>query len=338
MYRFIKSRNYIIIKNINELKNAMNVDICRFIIMEENNIMNIWIRLNGKWNRERYALLGEIKEKDLEVTGSKAYQSFYKYCGKEEVEKMKHILNPIPIWESCEQMHFANYEFAEKKLYQPIFEYDANSAFTYGALQLPDGFDLLKEYMLNLYDKKKNAPNKISRSRYKNMQNFLIGYFSRIKDFVRVRSDIIEKSNKNIKNKMLEIIKNKGTVYLSNTDSIITDSIGAEIMEKYKGDNVGQFKLEKVSNKLCYKSPNSYQIGDEIIYSGVPYFARKHTDLFMDLSAKQEGSLIKGFDFVIDAEDNFSKKVCRVEYGEIIVKQYNLLGELINTYSYKVKE
>ena len=248
---------------------------------------------------------------------------------------MKHILSPIPIWESFEQMHFANYEYSQQKIYKKIYEYDANSSFTFGALQLPDGFDLLKEYMIGLYEKKKNAPNKIIRSRYKNMQNYLIGYFARIKDFVRVRSDIIKESNNNINKKMVEIIKNKGTVYLSNTDSIITDEIGAEIMEKYKGNEVGQFKLEQVSNRLYYKSPNAYQLGDKIIYSGVQYFAKKHMDLFSDINATQEGSLIRGFNFIIDETGEY-KKVCQVEYGEITVKQYNFLGELINTFIYKV--
>ena len=85
------------------------------------------------------------KLSDIETTGNKAYQSFYSYCGKEEIEKMKHILSPIPIWESFEQMHFANYEFSQQKIYKTIYEYDANSSFTFGALQLPDGFNLLKE-------------------------------------------------------------------------------------------------------------------------------------------------------------------------------------------------
>lgn len=313
----------------------MSVDVCRFIIMEENNCMNIWERLNGKWIRERYVLFGEVKNNDIETTGSKAYQSFYSYCGKEEIEKMKHILSPIPVWESFEQMHFANYEFSQQKIYKTIYEYDANSSFTFGALQLPDGFNLLKEYMLGLYDKKKNAPNKITRSRYKNMQNYLIGYFARIKDFVRVRSDIIKESNNNINKKMVEIIKNKGTVYLSNTDSIITDEIGAEVLEKYKGNDVGQFKLEQVANRLYYKSPNAYQLGDKIVYSGVQYFAKKHVDLFNEISATQEGSLIRGFNFVIDENKEYTK-VCEVEYGEITVKQYNFLGELINTFKYKV--
>ena len=79
VYNFVKSRNYIIIKNISELRNAMSVDVCRFIIMEENNCMNIWERLNGKWIRERYVLFGEVKNSDIETTGSKAYQSFYSY-------------------------------------------------------------------------------------------------------------------------------------------------------------------------------------------------------------------------------------------------------------------
>ena len=75
-------------------------------------------------------------------------------------------------------------------------------------------------------------------------------------------------------------------------------------------------------------------IGDKIVYSGVQYFAKKHVDLFNEISATQEGSLIRGFNFVIDENKEYTK-VCEVEYGEIIVKQYNFLGELINTFKYK---
>ena len=49
---------------------------------------------------------------------------------------------------------------------------------------------------------------------------------------------------------MAEIVSHKGFVYLSNTDSIVTNEVGAEIMEKYKGDGVGQFKLSTLDDKL----------------------------------------------------------------------------------------
>lgn len=336
MIDLIRSRNYIIIKDKKELERAKSCDVCRYIILEENNVIYIWSRLFGKWNREKYVLFGSSKDKDEETTGLKAYQAFYCYCGKEEIERMKHILNPISMWESYEQMHYANVEFVGEKIYKPIYEFDANSAFTYGALQLPKDFDLLKEYMLRLYELKETANNSITRSKYKNLQNFLIGYFARIKEFVRVRSDIIRESNKNIELKMAEIVKNKGNVYLSNTDSIVTDEIGAEIMQKYIGSDVGKFKLSTKTDKLFYKSSNAYQIGEKIVYSGVSYFARKHTDFFSDLYAEQKGSLIKGFDFVLNLEDDMYSKVCRVKYGTIEVNVCNKIGELVETIFYKI--
>lgn len=337
MIKLVKSRNYIIIKDRKELDKAKSCDICRFIILEENNIIYIWIKSFGKWVKEKYIVFGTAKEKDDEVTGLKAYQSFYSYCGKIEVEKMKHILEPIPIWESYEQMHYANIDFIGEKIYKDIFEFDANSAFTYGTLRLPDGFELLKEYMVSLYEKKEETTNKITRSKYKNMQNFLIGYFARIKEFVRVRSEIIHESNINIKLKMAEIVKNKGNVYLSNTDSIVTDEIGAEIMQKYLGKKIGQFKLNNKAERLFYKSPNAYQLGDKVVYSGVSYFARKHTDFFEDKIAEQSGSLIKSFNFEICSSDESYSKLCRVEYGEIKVTVVNKIGEVLDTIIYKIQ-
>lgn len=334
MYNFLKCRNYIIINDLSELNKAKCCDICRFIIYLRENMMYIWTKFNYSWYKNTYVLYGEDNEKDIETTGFEAYMNFYNYCGKDEVEKMKHILRPIPMWESYEQMHYANFEFSEQKLYQPVFEYDANSSFTYGALQLPDGFDLLKEYMLLLYDKKKNTTNKSIRSRYKNLQNYLVGYFARIKDFIRVRSDIILKSNMNISLRMMEIVKNKGKVFLSNTDSIITDEIGAEIMEKYTGKEVGQFKLENTSDKLYYKSPNAYQIGDKIVYSGVKYFARKHFDFFKDITSFQIGDLVEGFDFMVYENEQNTYKLCKVKYGEVKVIQTNAIGEIIGEYTY----
>lgn len=336
MISLTSSRNYIIIKDKKELELAKACDVCRYIILENNNVIYIWSRAFGKWTKEKYVLFGNVKEKDEETTGIKAYQSFYSYCGKDEIEKMKHILTPIPIWESYEQMHYANISFMGKKIYENIYEFDANSAFTYGALQLPDGFELLKEYMTELYEKKETAQNKITRSRYKNLQNYLIGYFARIKDFVRVRSEIIRASNFNIQSKMAEIVTNKGYVYLSNTDSIVTNEVGAAVMEKYTGNKVGQFKLSTFTDRLYYKSPNAYQLGEKVVYSGVSYFARKHTDFFKEQFAEQKGSLIEPFDFALEATNESYYKLCRVRYGEIVVTVVNKIGEKLDTIIYKI--
>ena len=336
MISLLSSRNYIIVKNKKEVELAKACDLCRFIILEDNNIIYIWTRSFGKWVKNKYVAFGKEKEKDEETTGLKAYQSFYSYCGEEEIEKMKHIFKPIPMWESYEQMHYANIEFVGEKIYEPIYEFDANSAFTYGTLKLPDGFELLKEYMIGLYNKKESAINKITRSKYKNLQNFLIGYFARIKDFVRVRSEIIHESNLNIQLRMSEIVKNKGKVFLSNTDSIVTDETGAKVMESYKGNGIGQFKLSTITDKLYYKSSNAYQIGDKIVYSGVKYFARKHTDFFEERYAEQKGSFIQAFDFSIEASEEDYYKLCRVEYGEITVTVVNKIGETIDVIKYKL--
>ena len=336
MISLTSSKNYILVKNRKELELAKTCDICRYIIWEDNNIIYIWTKQFGKWVKEKYVAFGNDNAKDDETTGLRAYQSFYAYCGKEEIERMKHIFTPIPMWESYEQMHYANIDYIGEKIYQPIYEFDANSAFTYGALQLPKGFELLKEYMVELFEHKKNAQNKITRAKYKNLQNYLVGYFARIKDFVRVRSEIIRASNLNIQMRMAEIVSSKGSVYLSNTDSIITNEIGAEIMEKYKGDGVGQFKLSTFTDRLYYKSPNAYQIGEKVVYSGVKYFARKHTDFFKERYAEQTGSLIQPFDFAIEATDETYYKLCRVKYGEITVTVVNRIGEKLDTIIYKL--
>ena len=336
MLKFENIRNYVIIKDRSELNMAKQIDICRYIVMEKENNIFLWSRLNNEWTEEKYSFFGENKEKDEETTGFEAYQNFYYSVGKENVEKMKHIYTPIALFESYEQLHYANFEFSERKIYQDIFVFDANSAFTYGTLQLPTGFEPLKEYMEMLYEKKRTAKNKVKRSHYKNLQNYLIGYFARINDFIRVRSEIIKESNLNIEKKMIEIVKNKGTVYLSNTDSIVTDYIGAEIMDKYKGDNVGQFKLEQVSDKLFYKSSNSYQIGDKVVYSGLKYFERKNTDFFQDKIAEQKGTLIIGKDYSIENSNEEYNKICKVDYGKIIVNIYNTIGELLKIRIYNI--
>lgn len=332
----IWSRNYIVIKDIDELKDAKKVDLCRHIIYEKSNSIYIWNLDRGKWVKQKYTYFGKNVEEDLETTGLKAYQEFYYYCGKEEVERMKKILRPIPIWESYEQMHYSNIEFSQVKMYKNIYVFDANSSFTYGATRLPSGFDKLIEYLLKLYDKKTEATNKITRSKYKNLQNYLIGYFARIKDFISTRSEIIRNSNTNIRTKMAEIISNKGSVYISNTDSIITDDYGADVMSKYLGSNVGQFKLEQKADRLYYKSANCYQVGDKLKYSGVKYFAKKHTDFFNEEYAEQSGSLIEEFDFMLETSEQSYNRLCCVRYGEIQVTIYNTIGEVINKVIYKI--
>lgn len=330
------SRNYILVKNKKELEVAKQCDICKYIIYENNNIIYIYTCINNKWVKETYVAFGKDREEDLETNGYEAYQEFYKYCGKSEIERMKLVYPQIPVWESYEQLHYANLDFIQEKLYQPIYEFDANSAFTYGVLQLSSDFDILKEYMLALYEKKKNAKNKITRNRFKNLQNYLIGYFARVKEFVMLRSEIIRLSNLNILHCMADVKAGGGIVYISNTDSIITNSKGADIMQAYIGDEIGQFKIKTICDKLFYKSSNIYQLGNKMIYSGVNYFARQHTDFFKEEYATTVGSLIKGFDFIIEAEDASYTKVCRVKFGQIEVTVINNIGETINKLIYKI--
>ena len=329
-------KNYVVIKTPRELRAAKNITISRYIICEDGNVIFIWERSNGQWNKRKYVLFDEDRDRDFDTSGFTAYKQFYAYCGREEVERMKKILSPIPIWESQEQMHYANIDFVGEKIYQPIYEFDANSAFTYGTLQLPSGFDKLKEYMLYLYDKKSNAETKLQRSKYKNLQNYLIGYFARIKQLIRVRSDIILKSNLNIKTRMGEIVDAGGKVYLSNTDSIVTDSIGADIMQRHIGVGVGQFKLSSQTDRLFYQSSNSYQLGDKVVWSGVKYFAQKNTDFFQDKVAQQQGTLVDSFDYCIS--ENKEYRLCRVREGEIKVTVTNTIGELLETKRYRIKE
>lgn len=330
-----KARTYIIIKNPKELKQAQQNHLCMHIVYEANNCIYIWNRQYTKWFKIVYTMYGKLKELDFDTTGLKAYQSFYYYCGKEEVEKMKLILSPIDVWDSYEQMHYANIDFAGQKIYRDIYEFDANSSFTFGVFQLQKGFERLKEYYDYLYKQKENAKNQIIRQKYKNLQNYLIGYFARVKEFVALRSNIIFNSNMNIVSKMKEIKRNGGEVYLSNTDSIITDDIGNEIMQKYLGTKAGDFKLKTHTDRLFYNSSNSYQIGEKVVYSGVKYFARKYTDFFKELYAEQEGSLVNGYDFDFEYEDEKYKNICRVKNGEIKVKVYNKIGELVDIIFYK---
>lgn len=329
------TRNYIIIKNIVELNKAKTNPLCRHIIYEQGDCITIWDKIGLKWNKVKYDIFGHKKEVDIDITGRKAYMDFYYYCGEEEIEKMKSVYPIIDVWDSHEQMHFFNMEYVGEKIYQDVYVYDANSAFTYGAMQLPDEFYKLKEYMQELYNFKMNANNKITRNKYKNLQNFLIGYFARIKKLVAVRSNIILNSNMNIKKHMNNIIKYGGKVFLSNTDSIITDKIGNKVMQDSIGQYAGQFKLEKTSDRLYYNSSNSYQIGDKITFSGVKYFARKHTDFFKDRYAEQEGNIVYGKDFDFEYSNEKYKNICRVEQGLITVKIYNNIGELVDTIMYK---
>lgn len=329
---------YIIAKSKRDIEEAKKASLCSHIIFELGNTIYLWDNFCGVWKDSKYVLIGDTKGIDTETTGVKAYQSFYNYCGKEEVDKMKTIFKPIPIWESYEQMHYHNEEYVGKKIYKTIYEFDANSAFTYGCLQLPKGFEKLKEYMTTLYNLKANTTNKITRSKYKNMQNYLIGYFARIKDFVSVRSEIIKNSNINIMSKMIEIEDSGGVVYLSNTDSIVTDDIGASVMGKYIGNKAGLFKLEHKTDKLCYLSSNAYQIGEKVVYSGIKYFARQHIDLFQDITAEQYGRLVEEDKVVIYEEDKNIYKLCSIKYGCITVLQYNKIGELIGTFKYKMED
>lgn len=333
-----KSRNYIVLQRVSDLNVAKKDNLCKHIVFESGNCIYIWNKIKNVWRKEIYTFFGNSKISDFETSGNKAYQLFYSYCGKEEIEKMKKVFSPIPIWESEEQMHYANMDFAEQKIYKDIYEFDANSAFTYGATRLPDDFKKLKEYMLLLYEEKRLSTDKLIRSKYKNLQNYLIGYFARIKEFVKVRSEIISKSNSNIIRKMMEINASGGHVYLSNTDSIVTESVGAKIMQKYIGDKVGMFKLSNRTDKLYYRSSNCYQIGEKIVYSGVQYFARKHTNFFDDIFANQSGSLIEGYDFVLNENEGGFVKRCRIKYGEIIVDVFNVIGEHVDTIVYKIKE
>jgi len=336
MIKLKSSRNYIIIKDKKELELAKACDLCLFIIWEQNNAIVVWEKLFGKWVKNKYVVFDKSKDKDDETTGLKAYQSFYAYCGKTEVERMKGILKPIPMWDSYEQMHYSNIEFMEKKLYQNIYEFDANSAFTYGVTKLPEGFELLKEYMISLYEMKEQATNQITRAKYKNLQNFLIGYFARVTEFVRVRSEVIYNSNDNIQRHMAKIIKNGGTCFISNTDSIVTDDKGAEVMLPILGSDVGQFKLSTKTDRLFYKSANIYQLGDKVVYSGVSYFARKHTDFFKDRFAEQKGTLIEGYDFYFNLDNDEYNKLCRVKNGEIKVTIFNKIGEVLDELNYKL--
>lgn len=326
-------RNYAIVKNGVELKDAMKDRLCRFIVWENGHTINFYENNLGKWIRKKYVFFGEDVETDEETTGSMAYQSFYSYAGRDEIERMKLILPPIEKWDSNEQIHYANVFHAGEKIYKPIYEFDANSSFTYGTMRLPKGFNTLQNYMYALYEKKRDAKTKLVRSKYKNLQNYLVGYMARVSGFISTRSEIIGNSNNNIYDRMRDIRKKGGIVYLSNTDSIVTDDIGADVMSKYIGTDVGQFKVEGIFDRLYYKSSNAYQIGDKLVWSGVKTFARENTDFFADRIAEQHGSLIEGYDFMLS--DN---RICRVKFGCIEVRVYNNICELVDVKEYRISE
>ena len=329
------TRNCVVLKDMTDLKKAKASKIVRLIFFEDSNVINIWARSFGKWVRAKYVACDEDKEIDYNTTGFEAYLDFYNYAGNDKIEEMKQHCEVIDQKDSYEQLHYFNYEMARQKIYQDIYVLDVNSSFTYGITQLPKEFDILKEYMLKLYEKKKNAKNKITRNRYKNLQNYLIGYFARVKEFVWLRSEIIKNSNMNVLETATKIKKGKGLVYLCNTDSIVTDLTGYNLVKDQIGDELGQFKLEKVANRLYYKSSNCYQLDDKVTYSGVKYFARKHIDFFDDKVAIQYGSLLDEFDG-LEIEDGL--KVVKVRLGKIEVKSFNPFGEVIEKKVYKMEE
>lgn len=336
MFDCLNSQNYIVISNRLELEQAKNCDLCNYIIEESGNCITIYNRRGFQWNISKFVFFGKSKEKRT-ITGLEAYQNFYKYCGKEYIEKIKNVFSPMEIWASYEQLHFFNSEFSNTLIEEEIYEFDCNSSFSYGAMALSDDFYKLKEYLLMLYENKKKYNEDLEkRTYYKNLQNYLIGYFARIKKFISLRSEIIRLSNNNIYDKMTKIILKKGRVFLSNTDSIITDKIGAEVLSNFLGDDIGEFKLERKENELFYKSSNAYQLGSKLVYSGVSFFAQKHTDLIKGIKADVKGTLIKDYDFFIESITGI--KLCRICRSEIIVTTHNRLGEFLGEYIYKLKE
>lgn len=334
--KLLDYNNYAVVKSRAELKEAMRNKLCGNIIWEDGAVITLWVRHLTKWVEHRYVAFGSVQEEDTQTTGLIAYQEFYKYCGKEEVDKMKLILPPIDAWDANVQIHYDNIFYRNVPIIKNIYEFDANSSFTYGIFELPKGFEKLQEYAQMVYDKKRTAKTKIERSRYKNLQNFLIGYFNRVKGFVSTRSEIIGNSNDNIGDRMKEIQEKGGLVYISNTDSIVTDEIGADVMSKYLGDKAGQFKLEGTFDRLFYKSSNCYQLNDKVVWSGVKKFARENTDFFSGKIAEQYGNLVDSLDFIDVDDGENTVKLGRVKYGEITVEVFNLLGELIDKKHYKL--
>lgn len=334
--KYLSIGNYVKARSFKEVAEAMNIDLCRYIVYETNEYIYAWYRYNGKWYKEKYCAYHEVRESDEETKGFDAYMRFYSYCGKAEIERMKTILRPMEIWESEEQLHYSNPEYAKKKIKEKVYVVDCNSSFTYGALQLPSGFDILKQYMTELYEFKRTAERPKIRSKYKNLMNFLIGYFARIDSFVSLRSEIIKNSNDNIINHIRKIRRLGGKVYISNTDSIFTDEVGMDYMSKFIGDGVGEFKLERQADRFIYLSSNAYQLDNKLTYSGIPYLERKHTDLLNDRFAKQEGELIVPRDYLPLISEKENAKICKLKYGEIKVTVTDALGEILEIIKYNI--
>lgn len=95
-----------------------------------------------------------------------------------------------------------------------------------------------KKFVAKYYKGKKNAKTKQERQNYKDILNFLVGYWQRKNCFLR--STIVERQNRRIS---YFIHKYKDHVIYSNTDSIVSDIHIPEI-EQDIGDEVGQWKVE----------------------------------------------------------------------------------------------
>lgn len=334
--KFYSIGNYVKVNSFKEVASAMKIDLCRYIVYEGNEYIYAWYRFNGKWYKEKYCAYHEVKDTDEDTKGMDAYLRFYQYCGRDEIERLKRILRPMEIWESEEQLHYSNPEFARTRIEKDIYVVDCNSSFTHGVMQLPDSFDILKEYMLELYNLKASAKTTRERSKYKNLQNFLIGYFARVQAFISLRSEIITNSNDNILTHIRNIKRIGGTVYISNTDSIFTDNIGMDYMSKYIGNGVGEFKLERTASKFIYLSSNAYQLDDKLTYSGLPYLERKHTDLFENRYARKSGQLIVPKDYIDIVSEKEYTKICSLGLGEIEVTVTDPLGEVLEIIKYDI--
>lgn len=330
------SSNYVVARNMKEVRIAKQKGLCRFIILETPTAITIWNYVAGNWDIEQFILTNDFCPQPLELTGLDAYRAFYSYCGRDEIERMKSIYTPIPSWEAEPPFHYCNLNYVDMKLYQPIYELDANSAFTYGTTRLPDDFNLLKQYMTMLYGRKRDTTSKTQRSLYKALMNYLIGYMARVKGFSGVRSHIIAESNLNIKRHMVDIQAAGGTVFLSNTDSIVTDEKGMSAMQDSIGAEVGQFKVQSTSDKLYYKSSNAYQLGDNVTYSGVGYYARKHTDFFKGEYAVQTGKFIIPKDIDWEDEEGSLCHLSSVEWDRICVTVFYLNGEYKKRFYYRL--
>lgn len=326
-------RVWSVAKAIPEIKMLKEIKLCSGIAFERGEQITLFFKNKTGWTQCDY--LGE-NDTAFDVSGNSAYRAFYSFCGREEIEKMKKVLPKIEIWESVEQIHYFDFHYAETFIFDKIYEVDVNSSFAYGSLKLSGQFSLLKKYMLMLFAGKRTAATLRERDFFKKMQNYLIGYFARIKDFVSLRSEIIKNSNMHLYSLISKIKSAGGEVYLSSTDSILTNECGFNAVREFLGDGIGQLKLVNVGEKLYYQSSNIYQIDDKVKYSGVGYFARKHTDFFANKIARQSGSLLAGYDFELLNEGSNSR-LCKIGESKIIVDEFNLLGEKLGTKKYTLK-